>query len=131
MTINDVWLILYRKFASHISSEICMYETSFKQVVYSLNVSVELKDEILKDAPVNGGTYRFFADYCYSKCVKRPFYFTFGHGQPHFGYYHKIMAIETTEALDIMFLRFGTKWSMMYESEEAAGVKEYNLKELK
>ena len=61
----------------------------------------------------------------------REFIFTFGHGQPHFGYYHVIKAMTDLDARWEMYQRFGEKWSMMYDNREAAGVYEFNLKELK
>jgi len=59
------------------------------------------------------------------------YYFTFGHGQPYFGYYHVIEAESVSRAREQMFERFENKWSMMYNSAEEAGVEEHNLKELK
>lgn len=61
---------------------------------------------------------------------KQDWYFTFGCNQAHEGYYHVINGTKD-EAREKMFQRFGAKWSMMYESAEAAGVKRFNLKELK
>jgi hypothetical protein len=57
-------------------------------------------------------------------------YFTFGHGQPHFGYYHVIHGT-CAETSAEMTRRFGGVWSMQYASREAAGVDEWSLKELK
>ena len=57
--------------------------------------------------------------------------FTFGHGQPHFGKYHVVTAVNEHECRLEMNRRFGKQWSMMYENEEEAGVKEWNLKEIK
>lgn len=62
--------------------------------------------------------------------VLKDFYFTFGHGQPNFGCYHVIKAENENKAREIMFRRFGKKWSMMYKSAEDAGVEEYNLKQI-
>jgi len=59
------------------------------------------------------------------------YYFTFGHGQAHFGYYHVIEAESVERAREIMFERFGNKWAMMYDSAKKAGVEEYGLKQLK
>ena len=59
------------------------------------------------------------------------YYFTFGHGQAHFGCYHIIEAKDEMRARELMHERFGTKWSMMYESAEKAGVEEWGLKLLK
>jgi len=41
-------------------------------------------------------------------------YFTFGHGQEHFGKYI-IIEGEFNEARDKMFSMFGPKWSMQYD----------------
>ncbi len=60
----------------------------------------------------------------------KDWYFTFGHGQPHFGYYHVIRGT-CAEAHAKMDQRFGGVWSMQYPSAELAGVEEWNLKELK
>jgi len=59
------------------------------------------------------------------------YYFTFGHGQPHFGCYHVIEAENEQRARELMFHRFKNKWSMMYCSAKEAGVEEWNLKEIK
>ena len=59
------------------------------------------------------------------------YYFTFGHGQSHFGCYHIIEAESVARARELMSERFDDKWAMMYDSAEKAGVEEYNLKELK
>lgn len=56
--------------------------------------------------------------------------FTFGFGQPLQGHYHIIQAKNSEEARKKMFERFGNKWSMQYDSEEAAGVEEYNLRKI-
>ena len=61
----------------------------------------------------------------------KKFYFTFGCGQSHENCYHVIEECNRTEARKLMFERFGSKWAMMYDSAEAAGVKEYNLTEIK
>lgn len=61
----------------------------------------------------------------------KKYYFTFGHGQAYFGYYHVIEAEDEMSARELMVERFENKWSMMYESAEEAGVDEWNLKELK
>ena len=58
-------------------------------------------------------------------------YFTFGFGQPHENGYHVIEAETQGEARKIMFEHFGKKWSFMYDSAEAAGVKKFHLHEVK
>ncbi len=60
----------------------------------------------------------------------RDWIFTFGMGQPHAGHFVRIFGTMDT-AREEMVRRFSTKWSMMYGSEDAAGVSKYNLKELK
>ena len=60
----------------------------------------------------------------------KDWYFTFGCGQVHANHYHVINGT-FNDAREKMFERFGPKWSMQYESAEAAGVEKYNLKELK
>ncbi len=59
------------------------------------------------------------------------FYFTFGCGQPHENCYHVIEAEDSDAARKKMFERFGSKWSMQYDSAEATGVDKYNLQEIK
>jgi len=55
-------------------------------------------------------------------------YFTFGCGQnPGLGYYAKFYGTADS-ARDQMVKEYGPKWSFQYKSEEAAGVKKYNLK---
>ena len=61
----------------------------------------------------------------------KKFYFTFGSGQPNADCYHVIPAENVKEARKEMFSKFGNKWSMHYDSAEEAGVKEFNLKEIK
>lgn len=61
----------------------------------------------------------------------KEFVFTFGFEQPHENGYHVIKATHWGEARLKMCERFGTKWSMQYESREAAGVERFNLKEVK
>lgn len=58
-------------------------------------------------------------------------YFTFGHGQEHFGKY--VMFTGTfSEARDKMIRRFGRKWAMQYSEEEFEGQPEkWGYKELK
>lgn len=60
----------------------------------------------------------------------RDWFFTFGCGQPHANFYHKIHGTHA-RACEQMVERFGNRWSMVYESAEAAGVERWNLKELK
>ena len=62
--------------------------------------------------------------------IMNEFIFTFGHGQnPGIGYYCKIKAKTKEEAILIMDERT-LRWSDCYDSEDKAGVKEFNLKEL-
>jgi hypothetical protein len=61
----------------------------------------------------------------------KKFWFTFGIGQPHENCYHVIEAENSEQARKKMFERFGSQWSMQYNSAEDAGVQEYNLKEIK
>lgn len=61
----------------------------------------------------------------------KKFYFTFGFGQPHENCYHVIKAENSEKAREKMFHKFGTKWSFQYDSAEAAGVKKFNLREIK
>lgn len=61
----------------------------------------------------------------------KKFYFTFGFGQQHENGYHVIEAKNSEEARREMFRKFGTKWSMQYDSAEEAGVEEFNLREIK
>lgn len=61
----------------------------------------------------------------------KKWFFTFGFGQPRENCYHAIEAEDSGKARDKMFERFGAKWSMQYDSAEAAGVEKYNLKEIK
>lgn len=64
----------------------------------------------------------------------RKFWFTFGSGQPHWGGYHVVEVPDAEDAearaRELMNQRF-ERWSMMYPSAEAAGVKEYGLFEVK
>lgn len=57
--------------------------------------------------------------------------FTFGFNQKHEGRYHVVRANSRDEARDIMVMRFGTEWSMQYDSREDAGVERWGLKEIK
>lgn len=59
----------------------------------------------------------------------RDWFFTFGHGQPHFGKYHVIHGT-WAEARTKMHHRFGIRWSMMYTSKRAAGVERFGLERL-
>lgn len=61
----------------------------------------------------------------------KKWYFTFGFGQLHEGGYHVIETKNSEDARDEMFKRFGTKWSMQYDSAEEAGVERFNLREIK
>ena len=58
-------------------------------------------------------------------------YFTFGHGQEHYGYYVKLHGTQGNTR-SIMFNTFGRKWSMQYqESQALPAIEEWNWKELK
>lgn len=57
--------------------------------------------------------------------------FTWGFGQKYPNCYTIIEAPTRGECRAEMFRQYGTKWSFQYDSEEAAGVKKYNLKEIK
>jgi len=65
------------------------------------------------------------------KNIMNKYYFTFGHGQAYFGCYHVIEAENEESACQLMNHRFQNKWSMVYDSPEKAGVKEWDLKQLK
>ena len=67
-----------------------------------------------------------------TKVTEKPqdWYFTFGCGQRHENCYTVIHGT-SSDARDEMFRRYGAKWSMMYDSAEAAGVDRYNLKLVK
>lgn len=57
-------------------------------------------------------------------------YFTFGcNHEPNVNSYVKIYGTHSS-ARNLMFERFGTKWSMQYGSTEAAGVDKYELEEI-
>lgn len=58
------------------------------------------------------------------------YYFTFGFGQKHEHGYYVIEAANSDEARTEMIRRFGIKWSMQYDSAEAAGVELYSLHEV-
>ena len=57
-------------------------------------------------------------------------FFTFGFGQKHEHGYHVIEAEDVGKAETEMVHRFGSKWSMHYNSAEEAGVEEYGLHEV-
>lgn len=61
---------------------------------------------------------------------ERDWFFTFGCGQAFAGRYHKIHGTNAS-AREQMFHRFGAKWSMQYDSAEAAGVGRFKLTEIK
>jgi hypothetical protein len=65
-----------------------------------------------------------------SEAVTKPYYFTFGWGQPHYGKYYLIHAQTDREAVAEMNRRFGQVWANYYMSARDAGVQEYNLKQL-
>jgi len=54
--------------------------------------------------------------------------FTFGHGQPNFPGYVIAYGATAADCRDLMYFRYGQKWSMEYQDEEAAGVKKWNLR---
>ena len=60
----------------------------------------------------------------------KTFYFTFGCGQPHENHYARIEAEDSGAARREMFRRFGSRWSMMYDTPNDAGVDEYGLIEV-
>lgn len=62
--------------------------------------------------------------------VEKDCYFTFGSGQAFPNGYVKIRGTFSS-ARQAMFDRFGPKWSMQYDSAEAAGVDRWRLKEVK
>lgn len=64
------------------------------------------------------------------KVDKRDWYFTFGSGQPWFGYYTVIHGTRDGARAE-MFRRHGDRWSMQYGSAEEAGVEQWKLKRLK
>ncbi len=61
------------------------------------------------------------------------YYFTFGCGidNLHRNGYHIIEAESREIARERMFERFGAKWAFQYNSAEEAGVKRWNLEEIK
>ena len=61
----------------------------------------------------------------------KKFWFTFGFGQRYENCYTVIEAEDKMAALDEMNRRWGKEWSMQYDSAEGAGVKLFNLKEIK
>ena len=54
--------------------------------------------------------------------------FTFGFGQPHAGGYAVVHGDSYQHCRDRMFERFGNKWSISYQDEEAAGVDRWGLR---
>ena len=61
----------------------------------------------------------------------KKYYFTFGFNQPHENCYTVIETRDSSLARQEMFDRWGQKWSMQYNSAEAAGGKKFNLKRIK
>jgi len=61
----------------------------------------------------------------------KSWWFTFGFGQGHDNCYVVIRAESQDKAREEMNRRWGNRWGFQYDSAEAAGVKEYNLIELK
>lgn len=62
---------------------------------------------------------------------RHDWYFTFGFGQTNEGCYYVVKNATEEEATKRMFAVFGNQWSMQYPSAEAAGVSQYNLREIK
>lgn len=60
----------------------------------------------------------------------KKYYFTFGFGQAHDNCYTVIQAPDSNNAREEMFRRWGSKWSMQYDSAEKAGVERFHLKEI-
>ena len=46
----------------------------------------------------------------------KDFYFTFGHGQPHFPSYVKVTAEDELTARQLMVGKYGQRWSMCYDN---------------
>lgn len=61
----------------------------------------------------------------------KKYYFTFGFCQKHENCYTVIEGEDELDARLKMCDKFGTQWSFQYDSAEAAGVKKFNLKEIK
>jgi len=65
----------------------------------------------------------------------RDWIFTFGYGHEHHGepYHNKFVRIHGTfeSARAEMVERYGRRWSMQYPNEKEAGVREWNLEEVK
>jgi len=57
--------------------------------------------------------------------------FTFGFGQKHEGKFIRVLGESRQDARKKIDEMFGNKFAFQYENEEEAGVKEYNLQELK
>ena len=53
--------------------------------------------------------------------------FTFGHGQPNFPGYVVVYGEDGDHCRDRMNAAYGRRWSMEYQSEEAAGVERFGL----
>lgn len=46
------------------------------------------------------------------------YYFTFGYGQEHEGYYVKIIAENHSDARETMSMMYGEKWAFQYDEEQ-------------
>ena len=60
----------------------------------------------------------------------REWIFTFGCGQPNANCFVRITGTYISARAEMM-LRYGSRWSMQYASEEEAGVQRFDLRELK
>lgn len=58
------------------------------------------------------------------------FIVTFGFGQPHEGKYVEVHASGRSEVVEKMRHHFANKYSMIYDSEDAAGVERFGLQKL-
>ncbi len=56
---------------------------------------------------------------------------TFGAGQAHENCFIRVRATDEMEVRRFMKAHFGNKYSHIYESEDAAGVDRFNLREIK
>ena len=62
----------------------------------------------------------------------KPYYFTFGWGQPNQGHYIKVWAEDEVKARTLMFKNFGPSWAFSYTEEEwlksaTEGCRFYNM----
>ena len=58
------------------------------------------------------------------------FIFTFGVNHPLGKCYVVVGVTDSTEARELMFRTYGSRWAFQYESREAAGVERYDLREV-